>query len=510
MKRRLSLTRPPRSVPLRAAAQLGGTALMLLAWLMAAGCERPVEITREYRLALADGARVGYTIETRAIYRDRAETTYEWVMSVRRDGAVVRMENVTEHIETLDGWPVRFRDVTRVNGNTRRDVRGTISNGQLELRVTDDSGSIAKTIPWPRDAVLAEGARLLLRQTDLAEGATFSYAAFRPRRLSFETVTATVGAPETVRLPDGPATLTPVTFDSGELVSVAYVDADFHTLKRVSTHGGTRIEFVACGEQAALAPVEPIDVLAIGAVACPARLDSHTRARPLTYRLRPTGTDELNIPTDSRQTVARADNGSVLVTIAPIVQPIGRPLDYRGDDPVALAALAPSVYVQCDDERIVSLARRTIGDIDDAHEAARRLEAFVHTYVTDDELRDFDSAAAVYETRRGDCTEYAVLLAAMCRAVGVPAQIVTGLAYVDTGQDETPRFISHAWVRVYIGERWMHLDSTSRYVDGGYIMLTAGNGDADELLRSAKALGRFEIVQIITPDIVYDAAATTP
>ncbi|MEE8481443.1 MAG: transglutaminase-like domain-containing protein, partial [Desulfobacterales bacterium] len=52
----------------------------------------------------------------------------------------------------------------------------------------------------------------------------------------------------------------------------------------------------------------------------------------------------------------------------------------------------------------------------------------------------------------GDCNEHAVLMAALARAAGIPAQIEAGLVYVKG------RFYYHAWNVLYLGE-WITVDS---------------------------------------------------
>ena len=46
----------------------------------------------------------------------------------------------------------------------------------------------------------------------------------------------------------------------------------------------------------------------------------------------------------------------------------------------------------------------------------------------------FSSASEVAVARRGDCTEYAVLLAAVCRARQIPCRLVLGLVYAPEQQ----------------------------------------------------------------------------
>ncbi|XID95807.1 transglutaminase domain-containing protein [Paenibacillaceae bacterium WGS1546] len=62
-----------------------------------------------------------------------------------------------------------------------------------------------------------------------------------------------------------------------------------------------------------------------------------------------------------------------------------------------------------------------------------------------------------FATRKGVCIDYSRLYAAMARAVGLEARVVTGLGYDGRGG-----YGAHAWNEVYLSEqgRWAPLDST--------------------------------------------------
>ncbi|MCH2119519.1 MAG: transglutaminase-like domain-containing protein, partial [Pirellulales bacterium] len=76
------------------------------------------------------------------------------------------------------------------------------------------------------------------------------------------------------------------------------------------------------------------------------------------------------------------------------------------------------------------------------------------------EQKDFSaalaSAAEVARTQRGDCTEHAVLLAALARARGLPARVVLGLVYVPT----LGGFGYHMWNQIWCDGEWHDFDAT--------------------------------------------------
>ncbi len=64
----------------------------------------------------------------------------------------------------------------------------------------------------------------------------------------------------------------------------------------------------------------------------------------------------------------------------------------------------------------------------------------------------FAGVREVLDSRSGDCTEHALLLAALLRKSGVPARIAYGFLLTETG------FIGHAWTEARAGAGWFALD----------------------------------------------------
>jgi transglutaminase-like putative cysteine protease len=151
-------------------------------------------------------------------------------------------------------------------------------------------------------------------------------------------------------------------------------------------------------------------------------------------------------------TVARREPGARPGT-DPRIPPAG------GGDAARPEDLAPNPFVQSDDPRIAEVAGR-IAPLSagsgpaERWQAAKALERWVYDHVAEKNLHTaFASAAEVFEERAGDCTEHAVLLAALTRAAGVPSRLVAGLLY------SRGSFVGHMWTEVYCGDGWYPLDA---------------------------------------------------
>ena len=54
-------------------------------------------------------------------------------------------------------------------------------------------------------------------------------------------------------------------------------------------------------------------------------------------------------------------------------------------------------------------------------------------------------------------------------------------------------FGPHAWVRVYVGGKWLGLDAALKGYDARHIALAVGNGDPKSFFGPVSALGYFHI-----------------
>jgi transglutaminase-like putative cysteine protease len=133
------------------------------------------------------------------------------------------------------------------------------------------------------------------------------------------------------------------------------------------------------------------------------------------------------------------------------------------------------------DEQIIDLAKvATRGEGRAAANRAEAMRRFVGRYVRNFDFSvGFASASEVARTRQGDCTEHAVLLAAMLKADGIPARVVNGLVYIEAMLGHRHVFGYHMWTQAWIDGRWVDLDATldRPAFDAAHIALSASDLD---------------------------------
>lgn len=173
---------------------------------------------------------------------------------------------------------------------------------------------------------------------------------------------------------------------------------------------------------------------------------------------------------DLRQTVEGHTDRGVLLRVRRVVPGDGgenvdgsTTADVADDDAGLEQYLEGNVLIQKDDPDVRAAALEAVDGVgDEPWSKAVSIERRVSELITDRGYGTaFASAAEVIDTRSGDCSEHALLAAAMARAVGIPSRLATGLVHF---QD---CFAYHMWMEVKIGAEWFALDPTQ------------GNGSVD-------------------------------
>jgi len=195
------------------------------------------------------------------------------------------------------------------------------------------------------------------------------------------------------------------------------------------------------------------------------------------------------IPSTGEQT-ARGIEGAVEVSVC---------RDCRGDFAMpeqapSLSELTANAWVDSDNRQIVAFARRHAGRGDADRRMTRLADAVRRHMDGPIDFSAYQSASAALQARGGDCTEFALLLAATGRAAGIPTRVVHGLAYASRFTGQPHVFGPHSWVQAWDGERWRSYDAGLGRFDAGHIALRVGGGTPQELAGLADDIRRLRIV----------------
>ena len=174
--------------------------------------------------------------------------------------------------------------------------------------------------------------------------------------------------------------------------------------------------------------------------------------------------------TDAQAVTTNGEANVVVLTVRTLPVPVTR-IDKKTSAPDSsfppdlTAALGSGPMIQADDPTVVALLNAAMSQNSvkstptpsTPGQTALALTAFVHDYVEEKNFsRAFSSAAEVVASREGDCTEHAVLLAALLRAARIPARVAVGLVLLP----DQSAMAYHMWTEAYLDGRWVGLDAT--------------------------------------------------
>lgn len=147
---------------------------------------------------------------------------------------------------------------------------------------------------------------------------------------------------------------------------------------------------------------------------------------------------------------------------------------------------APEPLVESGHPLIAGLAMRIAGRETDPARLSERLVHWVHDSLTKRTTFGIPSALQVARARSGDCNEHAQLYVALARALGIPARVAAGLAYVNG------KFYYHAWPEVFLNG-WVAVDPTFRQFPADAAHLRFVNGGLARQTELLRLIGTLDV-----------------
>ena len=466
-----------------------------------------VSASIDYYAVFLEGKKIGHAIEERVEEGSEVHSSDKMHMSISRMGRPITVDAHETAVETVDGKPLSFSMEQKMSIMTT-SVSGTVKDGVVDIVSQSMGAEQKKQMPWPEGAVMMEGLRLLTLKKGLKPGTSYTASVFTASLMQAMDMQITIGPKRDIDLMGRIVPLTEVKTSyalsgAGQMTQTSYVDEEGRSLKSVIPIMGLQIEMIACAKEFALSEAESPELFSTMLLTSPTPLGDLSKTEAVTYYLTPNkpGSD-LGIPQTEAQSVRTLADGSVVVTVTPNAVPAGGRFPYQGDDAKAKAALEANMYLQSEDPKVVALAHEAIGPTTDTGQAVKKIEAFVAEYIETKDLSvGYASAAEVIETRQGDCSEHAVLCAALCRALGIPAQVAVGVAYVEEFGGATNCFGGHAWTRALVQDQWIEIDAAFKGAGlggfgAGHITLATGNGEPGDFFSLLSSLGQFKIDRV--------------
>jgi len=151
--------------------------------------------------------------------------------------------------------------------------------------------------------------------------------------------------------------------------------------------------------------------------------------------------------------------------------------------------LRSTPFVQADHARIRAALREMVSPGDAPGVKMKKIVHWVYRHLEKQPVLSVSNAVETLTRGKGDCTEHAVLVAALARAAGIPATIETGLVY------QRGRFYFHAWNVFLIEEwnQWITADAVFDQIPADVTHIRFIRGEAPEQLDLIGLMGRIKL-----------------
>jgi transglutaminase-like putative cysteine protease len=431
-------------------------------------------------VAAVDGQIIGYTHwdakeEIKNGRKLITGTKYQ-KFTVSRIGNTVSQFGEEATVETTEG-EVLVTSFRQGLGNQSLSITGVVDGKVLKVTGSGPAAGATDT-PWPAGVVGVAREPALFKQNKVKPGESFDYFSYIAPINRVVKITVTFEGEESLVLwPSTPpkklnkyvARMEPlpqlqfppnttwVDPDTGEPLLVEFKYAAL----------GGRITFLRTTQQAATQPItRPLELFNAQAIRLDREIPLVHQRGSVIYKVAMPDDDTPNtdkaFASDSRQQVKNFDPKTKSFELH--VSASHGPLKGVDAEPAAgKEFLGSSFFINWDNLDVKAHAAKAVAGLGQnatAWDKARAIERWVNQNMKAFEFTQaMATADQVAKTLSGDCTEYALLAAAMCRAVGVPSRVAVGLVHAP-GRDGKFYLAYHMWTEVYADGQWLPIDAT--------------------------------------------------
>lgn len=434
-----------------------------------------------YVIVDGDGAQLGHAAREVRQTADGREIVESQQLYLSEEGSTAAV--LTSRSVYLEDRAGRIAAIDKELRNGREWTR-------IAARIADGVAYVTRETPagtWTGEVALPAGVRFdegeaLFRAWDRAATPRLEFLNFDIDAPDIERVVVEAGPPDA----EGRATAIRWRYERDQLVGVArlvFAD-DGRVLEVAQPMFGATIRVLETDRETAQRLHPPYRVMASVSTRSPYRISDAAARGHVRYRFAFRDGMSFTPPQTGEQRVTIQD-GLVSVDVCATCGP------GLAADAAALAdALRPTVWMQSDHRRLRELAEPIARmDVSDARKMELLL-ARARPYLGRIDFRGHYSALDTLTRRAGDCTEAAVLLAALGRAAGIPTRVASGVVYSRARYHGVSNaFLPHSWTLAYVDGAWRSYDLALETFDSTHIALTIGDGDARSIAAAAQLSG---------------------
>jgi len=390
-------------------------------------------------------------------------------LTIRRGNQQAKLESDNGTDELLDGTVVGVSMRQLLGQNQSLVLRGQVEGKRLKYAVEGPTKQ-EKEIGWDPRVIGIAGEQTFMRDKKPKPGDEFDYFVFEPtiafvvpvhvKVEDYEEMPVVGGTRKMLRVKATPEKIQGVQLPSSVMWFDALTWAPLQT--QVELPGLGKLRMVRATKQSALSPVGQvggIDLIGNQAIQLDKSVPGIHQQRAVTYRITLKKDDEplTAFAADGRQSIKAVDGLPHSIDLT--IEANRRPMKMDKVDPAPDEYLKSNFYINSDDAKVREYAKLAVGNaktdrakvLNVARWVHQNMQAFTYTEA-------MATADQVAKNLKGDCSEFAMLTAAMCRAEGVASRTALGLIYVEGRPKSMLAF--HMWTEVYLDGQWVGIDAT--------------------------------------------------
>ena len=406
--------------------------------------------------------RVGYArVTTRTEDRNGRKiihTESETHMTIKRFGQELKIQTTLRTEETERGDMLGYVfEMKNPPAATTRTI-GKVVGNKLEIETLIAGRRSKRTLDWDANIKSPTYQERLMRARGLKPGQSLTFKTFMPELNKVTNVKVVADDMRETKLLDGKQhSLLKVRITQSIIPALTvrgYVDKNGEMLKTETGFLGTSMITYTVTKDVALQAIAGAELdIAVSSLVEVKPIKRAHQTKKIVYRLTTPNDDPAKyVVLGETQAVKRVSDDTIELTVTAAAIPRN----------VRIVRAKPEFvnktrFLQSDDQKVIQHATLAAAGLIDHSEIAKRMEKYVNKKLTKKNFSTaLASAAEVADKLEGDCTEHAVLLAAMLRVKKIPSKIAVGMVYINSRAS----FGGHMWTEAFLGGKWIPLDAT--------------------------------------------------
>ncbi len=376
-----------------------------------------------------------------------------------------------------DDLTLRSFDSRLRSGQFNFSAAGRVEDNTLLVTTETEGKSSEMRLPVENTPYLSASLIYAVCNSAMAPNDTMTVSIFDPSSMTIVPVRVTVGKKGSIKIMGMDQAATRLLIDYKGVTQEVWISENGEILKESGMMG---LSLEKTDKHIALARVEegPGDLTEMLAVPANVKFDHPEKLTMLTVKLEGVDLEHL-VLTGGRQSLSGREL-TIIKESAPGYQGKTEPATDLSE------FLQPNPFIQSDDPEIQKLAAQIAPAGTSDRQRAERLMQWVYDNIDKRPVVSMPNALSTLAHRRGDCNEHAMLLAALARAAGIPAQVETGLVYLNG------KFFYHAWNRFYVGQ-WITADATFGQMPADVTHIRLAGGQPEQQLDLIPVIGKISL-----------------